>query len=45
MVKSISEEGVRQALAKLMHREINYSLIDLGMSKDGLLETMELRLR
>ncbi len=34
MDKNIPEEDVRQVLGQLMHPEINYSLIDLGMIKD-----------
>jgi metal-sulfur cluster biosynthetic enzyme len=30
----ISQKSVEKALSKLMHPEINYSLVDLGMIKD-----------
>jgi metal-sulfur cluster biosynthetic enzyme len=30
----ISQESVEKALSELMHPEINYSLVDLGMIKD-----------
>jgi len=30
----ISQNSVEKALSKLMHPEINYSLVDLGMIKD-----------
>ncbi len=31
---NISEEDVKTALSKVMHPEINYSLLELGMIKD-----------
>ena len=34
----ISQKSVEKALSKLMHPEINYSLVDLGMIKDVALE-------
>lgn len=30
----ISQNSIKQALSKLMHPEINYSLVDLGIIKD-----------
>lgn len=34
MVKSISQESVWQALDQVMHPEVNYSLVKLGMIED-----------
>jgi len=34
MVKNISEEDVHQAVGQVMHPEISYTLVELGMVKD-----------
>jgi len=37
----ISQKSVEKALSKIMHPEINYSLVDLGMIKDVVCECEE----
>ncbi len=43
-MKKISQENVNQSLAEVVHPEIDYSLVDLGMIKDVVFNENEVSL-
>jgi len=43
-VTKLSQPEIEQALSKVMHPEINYSLVDLGMIKDVVSERKKVSL-
>ena len=43
-MKEISQENVNQSLAEVVHPEIDYSLVDLGMIKDVVFNENEVSL-
>ncbi len=44
MTKTISQDDVQQTLDQLMHPEINYSLVKMGMIKDVAIKDNKVRL-